>query len=117
MYEARQNKEKVSRRIDGKGGMTRQRMKINNFKTLQFDPIYTLLITGANNRAVTQADAQNVVNRIQGATYLDGKGLQGGGYLVIIRTTFRNIQQIRNDVANVNHSVTVKAGYHYYHYH
>lgn len=35
MYEVRQNKEKVSRRIDGGGGMTRQRMSINDIRIMQ----------------------------------------------------------------------------------
>lgn len=40
MYEARQNKEKVSRRIDAAGGMTRQRVILKS-KVLQKEPIFT----------------------------------------------------------------------------
>lgn len=112
MYEARQNKEKVSRRIEV-GGMAKQRIKINDSKILQFLATYTLLITGAENWAVTESNAQNVVNQIANATYLSGKGLQGGGYLVVISTPQRDITLIRDAVANTDHNVTVIAGYHY----
>ncbi len=110
MYEARQNKEKFSRRIDR--NPVRQRVKIRDTKVLQFSPTYTLIITGAADRAVTKREAQTVVNRIQTARFICGRELQGGGYLVIISTTYRDISQIRNDVANVDHNVTVQAGNH-----
>ena len=113
MYEARQHKEKVNRRIGGNIKEVRQRVKINDFKTVQFAPTYTLLITGAPNWAVTQNEAMNVVSQISGATFSYGKGLQGGGYLAIINTVSRDIDQIGSDVQNVNHNVTVKAGNHY----
>lgn len=114
MYASRENKEKISRRIDRNA--VRQRVKIRATKVLQFFPTYTLLITGAANWAVTQLNAQNVVNQIPNATVISGKGLQGGGYLVIISTTFRNISRIRNFVINENYNVTVQAGNHYMDY-
>ena len=40
MYEARQHKEKVNRRIGGNIKEVRQRVKINDFKTVQFAPTY-----------------------------------------------------------------------------
>lgn len=88
-------------------------VQLKGGNVIQCTSSYTLLITGAANWAVTRADAHAVVGYVAGATIVNEKFLQGGGYVVVIQVAGTNIGNVRTATRNVNgHRVTVQAGNH-----
>ncbi|GEM_PF-5480528 len=79
---------------------------------------YTLLITGAENWAVTSDNAHLVVGYVSGAHIINERGLQGGGYVVVIQVNDTNIATVRSLTSGIGvHTVTVRSGNHIGDYH